>query len=190
MRFYLSICFVLCICAHVFFNQAFAGVKDHYTAEVEIYGRAAFLIRITEQTPFATSVHSHAEAECMIPDDDIRKAVLKVLKQNNRPIAEEDSSAHFTIHAEYFGGKDDAGHCQVGFDVALLKRHAGFDKGAELIEKQFDYVNSVHLMKISGLVHADEAHIPELMDRQVQELTNTLLQALSKIHLIYKDKQN
>lgn len=154
-------------------------MKEVFQGHIEIYGRAGFLLRLTEKQLFSISIHNHSSEECGADDEEIVVGLKDILKSSGRKLEEGYGPTPFTLHVEYIGGLDPHNHCMVGFDVSLLRNYNDGTDADKVIAERFDYMNSVHLMKVKGLIHEKperfaEVFVPEVLKASTKILYNLI----------------
>lgn len=174
---------VLIVCPLLISTIASAEVNDTSMADVEIYGKASNLLRITPSHSFDIKIHNHSKTTCEVDNAGLKDLLKRVLLRHVNYEIAEGSAAQFTLHFEFFGNRDVHNHCMFGYSLGIERNNMRNDPDGERLGGKYDYDNSYPLLKIMGMLHVDE---PALDKRLKEELKL----AADKIFLTLEDVQN
>jgi hypothetical protein len=136
-------------------------------ADVEIYGKVSFILRISPNHSFNVNVDNHAKNGCSVAAGELEKELENILKARGRKVVGIHENSQFTLHFEFFGRRDEANHCLMGYELGLEGNNPRNDKVGELLSQEYDYDNSYQLIEVKGIVHVDEVDLNDVLKKEI-----------------------
>ncbi|WP_028880770.1 hypothetical protein [Terasakiella pusilla] len=156
-------------------------VNDATRAEVEIYGKPSFLMRVNPNQHYNIKVDNHAEHDCGIQIAELEQTLTKMLNERGKHVVGKNDAAPFALHFEYYGRQDAGKHCMLGYEFSIEQNKENTAKARALIDKQYDYDGSSQLMKILGMLHVDEQLAQESVIAEMKFAGKKLFETLDDI---------
>jgi|GEM_PF-4883449 len=161
---------------------AYADEKKLVRSEIEVYGNVKFLQRISPEEKFQVLVYKEEEqkAACQVDAHTTSDALKAVLRKNNR-LSEKDTGNQFRVDFDYFVDRDQNGHCILGYEIYITRNIKHSNQLTTLFEGRYDYENSNPLLKLNGILHADEKELNPSLNKEVLKGTQLLIDALNDL---------
>jgi len=162
-------------------TQAHEEVMEHKRSDIEVYGNVQFLLRITPEEKFSINFFQDDEERCHLNQEKAVRKIGQILKRNNRFSPPEITSNRFRIDVDYFSTVDENQHCLVAYELYLTLNILKESYLSDIVEKFYEYENSNPLLKINGIMHADQDVLDQAFQKEVGIVTQELLDALSHL---------
>lgn len=162
-------------------THAHEEVMEHKRSNIEVYGNVQFLLRITPEEKFSINFFHEDEKRCNLDQKKAVDTIERILKKNNRFNPQDVSNNRFRIDVDYFSTVDESQHCLVAYELYLTLNISKETLLTDVVEQFYKYENSSPLLKIKGIIHADEDVLDRAFQKEVGKVTQELLDALSQL---------
>ena len=162
-------------------STAAATETEIVRSEVEIYGHVKLLLRISESEKFGVKVYEGEEDVCKVDEAGSEKSVGELLSKHGHLYDAESGSSKFRIDVDFFGGYDKKKHCLISYEVYLTENFSSKGPLVDLVEEKYDYEDSNPLVKVNGIIHAEEVDLKAVFKEEIRSATAELLEAIHEI---------
>ncbi len=161
--------------------NAIANETEIVRSEVEVYGHVKLLLRVDHNEKFGVKVYESEEDFCLIDDEKSAQHVGNILKETGHLYDTNAGESKFRIDVDFFAGYDKKKHCLISYEVYLTENFEVSGSLVELVEESFDYEDSRPIIKINGIIHAEEKDIAEVFRKEVGSATLELMEAIHEL---------
>ncbi|WP_227711824.1 hypothetical protein [Sneathiella sp. P13V-1] len=159
-------------------SASYADETEIIRSEVEVYGHVKLLLRVSPEEQFSVKVYEPEEDHCVIDDKKSTAHVAEVLRSTGHLYDEGAGESKFRIDVDYFVGYDKKKHCLISYEVYLTENFEVSGSLVDVVEEIFDYEESRPIVKINGIIHAEERDIDDVFRVEVGSATKELMKAI------------
>lgn len=149
--------------------------------DVELYGKASFLMRISPNHSFSVKLDDHTDQDCKIDAPLLTKVLSRQVTTRGKKLVPTTDHPQFSYHLEVFGEIHKRTHCMIGYELGLQGNNARNDHAGSLLSQFYDYENSYQLIEIKGIIHTDKDKLNDILSDEVTSSSSTIFDILDGI---------